>query len=415
MCAAMLVSAVGVGGVGAATAKTVSVDTVASLDESTADSTATLTAYNVEDADGIGSYELNISYDDSLVDVSVSGNSRFNVETTDQGNGKLTVVGYTGETSGSTGNISLADLTVTAQSVGSDTSASIDVTVESITDTRGNLLSHSGDTTTVDVNNVDGSTPTPTPSTPTPSTPTPSTPTPSTPTTEAPSSGGGGGDSSDGGSAPDRGTYDSVWLFYDSQISASLPDGSMVTNVDIAFGSQAIGEVVIRERASLPETVGQPSSPALSFVQIDVPGSLRDSASTITLSVRQDRLDELGITAQDLAVERYNDESGEWETLDTRVVSEGDGRVVLEVDTPGFSYFAVTSTQAVTTTADDGGDDTTTDDDGDDTTTDDGTSGFDDETTTGEPTTTDSVIPGFGVTAALIALVAIALIAVRRE
>ncbi|RDZ64311.1 PGF-CTERM sorting domain-containing protein [Haloferax sp. Atlit-12N] len=402
MCTAMLVSTVAVGAAGAATAKTVSVDAVGSLDERSADSAATLTAYNVEDADGIGSYELNISYDDSLVDVSVAGNSRFNVETTDHGNGKLTVVGYTGETSGSTGNVSLADLTVSAQSVGSDTAASIDVTVESITDTRGNLLSHSGDTTTVDVNNIDGSTPTPTPSTPT--------------TTQAPSGGGGGGGGG-GGSVPDSGTYESVRLFYGSEVSASLPGGSTVTNVDLAFGSQGTGEVIVRERTSLPGTVGRPSNAAIGYVQIDVPSSLRDSPSTITLSVRQDRLDELGITAQDLAVERYNDESGEWETLDTRVVNEGDGRVVLEVDTPGFSYFAVTSTQAVTTTADDGGDDTTADDgDGDDTTTsDDGTPGFDDETTTGEPTTTDSVIPGFGVTAALIALVAIALIAVRRE
>ncbi|MGB9956387.1 PGF-pre-PGF domain-containing protein [Haloferax prahovense] len=392
MCTAMLVSTVAVGAAGAATSKTVSVDAVGSLDERTADSTATLTAYNVEDADGIGSYELNISYDDSVVDVSVAGNSRFNVETTDHGNGKLTVVGYTGETSGSTGNISLADLTVNAQSVGSDTSASIDVTVESITDTRGNLLSHSGDTTTVDVNNIDGSTPTP-----------------STPTTDVPSSGGGGGG---GGSVPNSGTYDSVRLFYGSQVSASLPDGATVTNVDVAFGSQGTGEVIVRERSSLPGTVGQPANPAVGFVQIDVPSSLKDSPSTVTMTVRQSRLDDLGITAQDLQVERYNDETGEWEVLDTRVVSQGDGQVVLEADTPGFSYFAVTSKQAVTTTttADDG--ETTTADDGETTT---GTSGFDDETTTGEPTTTDSVIPGFGVTAALIALVAIALIAVRRE
>ncbi|WP_277813248.1 PGF-pre-PGF domain-containing protein [Haloferax sp. ATB1] len=394
MCTAMLVSAVGVGGVGAATAKTVSVDTVASLDESSADSAATLTAYNVEDADGIGSYELNISYDDSLVDVSVAGNSRFNVETTDHGNGKLTVVGYTGETSGSTGNVSLADLTVTAQSVGSDTTASIDVTVESITDTRGNLLSHSGDATSVDVKDLDGSTPTP-----------------STPTTEAPSSGGGGGGG--GGTVPNSGTYDSVRLFYGSQVSASLPDGATVTNVDVAFGSQGTGEVIVRERSSLPGTVGQPANPAVGFVQIDVPSSLEDSPSTVTMTVRQSRLDDLGITAQDLQVERYNDETGEWEVLDTRVASQGNGQVVLEADTPGFSYFAVTSKQAVTTTtttADDG--ETTTADDGETTT---GTSGFDDETTTEEPTTTDSVIPGFGVTAALIALVAIALIAVRRE
>ncbi|MCO8265100.1 PGF-pre-PGF domain-containing protein [Haloferax sp. AB510] len=392
MCTAMLVSTVAVGAAGAATAKTVSVDAVGSLDERSADSTATLTAYNVEDADGIGSYELNISYDDSVVDVSVAGNSRFNVETTDHGNGKLTVVGYTGETSGSTGNISLADLTVNAQSVGSDTSASIDVTVESITDTRGNLLSHSGDTTTVDVNNIDGSTPTP-----------------STPTTDVPSSGGGGGG---GGSVPNSGTYDSVRLFYGSQVSASLPDGATVTNVDVAFGSQGTGEVIVRERSSLPGTVGQPANPAVGFVQIDVPSSLKDSPSTVTMTVRQSRLDDLGITAQDLQVERYNDETGEWEVLDTRVVSQGDGQVVLEADTPGFSYFAVTSKQAVTTTttADDG--ETTTADDGETTT---GTSGFDDETTTGEPTTTDSVIPGFGVTAALIALVAIALIAVRRD
>ncbi|WP_396611653.1 PGF-CTERM sorting domain-containing protein [Haloferax sp. S1W] len=148
LCAVMLVGAVGLGG--AVTGKTVQVDSVGTLQEGTSDST-TLTAYNVEDADGVGSYELNISYDDSTVDISVSGNSRFDVETTDHGNGTVTVVGYTGETSGTTGNISLADITVTAQSVDSNTSADITVTVEDITDTKGNDLSHTGGVTTVEV------------------------------------------------------------------------------------------------------------------------------------------------------------------------------------------------------------------------------------------------------------------------
>ncbi|CQR48612.1 hypothetical protein BN996_00059 [Haloferax massiliensis] len=231
---------------------------------------------------------------------------------------------------------------------------------------------------------------------------------------EANVGGGGGGGGGGGSGLPHDDTTDSDRLFSARGFDAQFDGGQGVSAVSITFSQQTTGEVIVSERSGVPGSVGQPGGTAVSYVRIDVPDSARDRQSTLRFTVRQSRLDELGIESSDLVVRRFNEDAGSWEDLETRVVNSGDGAVVIEADTPGFSYFAVTSRQVVTTTPTDDDDATTTPAD-DDTTTASSTPGFDDDTTTAASSTTDSPIPGFGAALAVVALLAAALLAVRRN
>ncbi|WP_049920631.1 PGF-pre-PGF domain-containing protein [Haloferax sulfurifontis] len=224
---------------------------------------------------------------------------------------------------------------------------------------------------------------------------------------------GGGGGGGGGNSLPHDDTTDSDRLFSAPGFDAQFDGGQGVSAVSITFSQRTTGEITVSERSGLPGSVGQPGGTAVSYVRIDVPDSARDRQSTLRFTVRQSRLDELGVESSDLVVRRFNEDAGSWEDLETRVVDSGDGAVVIEADTPGFSYFAVTSRQVVTTTTDDDTTTTTTPDDG--TTTASSTPGFDDETSTTASGTTDSPVPGFGAALAVVALLAAALLAVRRN
>ncbi|MFC7131083.1 PGF-pre-PGF domain-containing protein [Haloferax chudinovii] len=224
---------------------------------------------------------------------------------------------------------------------------------------------------------------------------------------------GGGGGGGGGSSLPKDDTTDSDRLFSAPGFDAQFDGGQGVSAVSITFSQQTTGEVIVSERSGLPGRVGQPGGTAVSYVRIDVPDSARDRQSTLRFTVRQSRLDELGVESSDLVVRRFNEDSGSWEDLETSVVDSGDGAVVIEADTPGFSYFAVTSRQVATTTTPT--DDTTTTTVDDDTTTASSTPGFDDDTTTAPSGTTDSPVPGFGAALAVVALLAAALLAVRRN
>ncbi|MFC7027844.1 PGF-pre-PGF domain-containing protein [Halomicroarcula sp. GCM10025710] len=84
-----------------------------------------------------------------------------------------------------------------------------------------------------------------------------------------------------------------------------------------------------------------------------------------------------------MTVSRYHD--GEWNTLNTNVVEETDNRIVLNVETPGFSYFAVgTQSTSDQTDSDDNQTDDTRTDSGDEET---GGTPTENGTQTGEQTT----------------------------
>jgi hypothetical protein len=75
------------------------------------------------------------------------------------------------------------------------------------------------------------------------------------------------------------------------------------------------------------------------------------------MRVSNDRIDEFSVEAENLAVYRFAD--GEWNQLDTEIASETDSGVILEAETPGFSFFAVSTVEDAP--GDDGGADSDTD------------------------------------------------------
>lgn len=178
------------------------------------------------------------------------------------------------------------------------------------------------------------------------------------------------------------------------------------------FSKQTIGEVVVSKRSGIPGNVRQPDGMVVSYVRTGASDSTCNHVSTLRSTIEQSRLDKLGIEPSDLAVRRFNEDAGSWESLETSVVGSGNGMVVLEADAPGFSYFAATSRQVVTTTTpDDGGTATTTTSDDGTTTT--GTVGFDDETSMVVSGTTGSLAPRFGTAFTVVALLTAVLLTVR--
>ncbi|MFC7202640.1 PGF-pre-PGF domain-containing protein [Haloferax namakaokahaiae] len=230
--------------------------------------------------------------------------------------------------------------------------------------------------------------------------------------------GGGGGGGNAGPPLKADGTYDSSQLSLEKKFDGSLPDGRGVTGLSIGFDSTVRGKVTVRERAGLPGTLGRPTGKPVSWLQIDVPDAVEDEPATLTLTVKRSKLDELGVSADDLQVERYDDDTSAWETLETRVVNDSGETVVIEAETPGFSYFAVVAKQV-----DDGGTTTAEPTPTEETTTTEeptpteetATTTTAETETTAEPTTTSSPVPGFGVVVALVALLAVALAAVRHD
>lgn len=143
-----LVVVAGTGGlVAAQSTATVGVDAPGSVTAGQSVS-GTLVVTDVTDPEGVGSFTVNVTYDPSVVTVTASGTSTFDVSTSNPEPGVLTVVGYTGQYPGPNGTVTLAGLSVSGESTGS---SPLDTTVESITDADGNALANatSSDSITV--------------------------------------------------------------------------------------------------------------------------------------------------------------------------------------------------------------------------------------------------------------------------
>jgi PGF-CTERM protein len=156
----------------------------------------------------------------------------------------------------------------------------------------------------------------------------------------------------------------------------------------------------VQTLSSTPENTGDPPGTTVTTTQITVPEDARDTSATIQTQVSAERLAEVDATADELQINRYNDADEEWQSLDTSVAEETESGVVLEAETPGFSIFTVSVAGEDTEETDTPESDT------------DSTAG---ETDTDTESSTDDGLPGFGVTVALAALVAIALFARRQR
>lgn len=177
----------------------------------------------------------------------------------------------------------------------------------------------------------------------------------------------------------------------------------------ITFDSASVsGSVVVRELSSAPSVANSAPGTYVSAIEIVVPDAAKDTSATIRLRVPAD---EVNTEETQLQINRYNDESQSWEALSTEVTSRTDEQISLRAETPGFSLFTVsaveegssggTEDETKTDTEEGNGTDTDTESDSEET---DDTA---DETADG--------IPGFGISVSLVALIAIALIARRKQ
>jgi len=313
--------------------------------------TGSLIVEGVADSDGVGTYEVTISPAPSSsgsVSLSASGTHRFEVETSSSG-GDLTIAGYTGNTTGSTGTVTLADLSIQGDSTGDVT---LTVSVESLTDTNGNPLTSSDGSDTISVKSggggggggppiddgddeedeEDG---------------------------DGGTGGGAGGGAGGGGAGPSvpgvdlpepsaqgSGTIDAQGLG-----RANVTNSTRLSDVEVQFPAGTTGNVTVREYDDVPSGISQPPGRSVAAtVDISVPDSARNSESTVRVRVRQSRLDELGTTPDELQIVRYREENDTWQTLPTSVASAGGDTVVVEGVTPGFSLFSVTSRDTTTAT-----------------------------------------------------------------
>jgi PGF-CTERM protein len=124
-------------------------------------------------------------------------------------------------------------------------------------------------------------------------------------------------------------------------------------------------------------------------------------SATAEFEVDAAALEELDASPEDVSLYHYNTESDEWEELETSVTDEGEGTISYSATLEGFSQFAVGIDQPEESSEETNATETNETSDMNET---------DDES---EDTASDE-IPGFGVVAALIALLATAAIARRR-
>jgi PGF-CTERM protein/PGF-pre-PGF domain-containing protein len=184
---------------------------------------------------------------------------------------------------------------------------------------------------------------------------------------------------------------------------------------EITFATEdASGSVTVEEFETLPS--GAPplddERPVVGVFDISVPDGLVDTPATIVIELSVDRFDEAGVAPEEAVVLRGTDDG--YDSLSTGIDID-DGVVVVTAETSGFSPFVVTDAQetatATATRTPGPTDDGPTPTDDEPTPTDDEP----DEVDTVPPTGTEEQ-PGFGIAAAVAALVgAMGLLARRRD
>ena len=119
--------------------------------------------------------------------------------------------------------------------------------------------------------------------------------------------------------------------------SVEFSEASSVSSVE--FGASAAGHTSVADLDGVPSDVDPLNGSVVSITQLSVPDSVTDTNATIRKQLSVEEIEDAGIDVETLQINRYSD--GEWQPLETEVVDQTNGSVVLETETPGFSYFAV--------------------------------------------------------------------------
>lgn len=127
-----------------------------------------------------------------------------------------------------------------------------------------------------------------------------------------------------------------------STLEISMPSGSTFSTFRIEFQDGTDGRVTVSELASIPEFTGPPNGDSVVAVaNVEVPRSAADRSATVEATIRRSALTGSNVDPSALRIERYDGETGDWETLDTSVVESNGDVVVIAAETPGFSVFSV--------------------------------------------------------------------------
>jgi PGF-pre-PGF domain-containing protein len=169
--------------------------------------------------------------------------------------------------------------------------------------------------------------------------------------------GNGGGGGGGGGGAPAQTEEPQEPASISTSVTGTNPTISVDEGISLSsvgFGSQTDidAEVEVNELTESPS----PEPDGSTFVTgADITFTSGDSSGVerVRIGVRQSRLAELDVSSDRLVVAHLNEDSGEWELLDTTVESEDDEQVVLDAPSAGFSTYAVFAQEEPTTTATD--------------------------------------------------------------
>jgi len=223
--------------------------------------------------------------------------------------------------------------------------------------------------------------------------------------------------------------YDRVTLTFDQdtdgRFEARLPSRDELPDGTPRLGDDAGGPASTGDSASDDDSGTDRVISSIEFTTSSngVDASDRPRSVTIAFGVSTDTLDDRGLDADDVTLNRYDGADGEWTELDTKPVKESDGEVTYEATTTGFSYFAVgeriqtggdgdeTTPSRPTTTPPATPTDTPTDSR---VTTQETNTPTDSRVTTQETETTAADGPGFGIITALVALLSVTLFRRRR-
>jgi PGF-CTERM protein len=208
-------------------------------------------------------------------------------------------------------------------------------------------------------------------------------------------------------------------------VSRDLYTGS-IDRVDVDFDQPTSGRYSINDVNTLPAGAPDPGGRTVGAVSVDVPDDVADRPATVQITVARDEL-QPGEQPSDLRVVHYDEDSPDIETLESQVDDRSPDTVTVTAETPGFSVFAVvvgeaTDTPSPTPTATEEPE-TTTEPVTDsatrmatDTASTTAPSPTDAETRTGTPpATTSGGAPGFGLVLTLAALLAGAVVVIRRS
>ncbi len=221
--------------------------------------------------------------------------------------------------------------------------------------------------------------------------------------------GGGGGGGTSG-----------VLAIDDTSVTERLGTGP-VQQVTVNFEEATSGTVEIKAVDDFPAGAPAIDQQVLARVDISPPRDAANAPGTVELTVSRTAVTDAGADPSELQIVRYNQNSGEIETLTTDVAGRDDQTVTVSADTPGFSVFGITVAEQGTVTAAQTATATpeptatatqTAPEPPTDTPTAESTPT---ETAPETQTPTEGGGPGFGAIVAIVTLIAFALLAARRS